>query len=98
MRVFGRAFEEVFEQYGLPKVIRSDNGGPFACTRALAGLTRLSAWWKAQGIGLDPDARSGATRNRMEATSVCTGTSARSCNRWAAGTWKINRSDSICGG
>ena len=50
-----RAFEEVFEQYGLPKVIRSDNGGPFACTRApaLAGLTRLSTWWKAQGIGLD---------------------------------------------
>jgi transposase InsO family protein len=48
-----RIFEEVFEQYGLPKVIRSDNGGPFACTRALAGLTRLSAWWKALGIGLD---------------------------------------------
>ncbi len=48
-----RVFEEVFEQYGLPKVIRSDNGGPFACTRALAGLTRLSAWWKALGIGLD---------------------------------------------
>jgi len=48
-----RVFEEVFEQYGLPKVIRSDNGGPFACTRALAGLTRLSAWWKALGIRLD---------------------------------------------
>jgi len=33
-----------------------------------------------------------------QATSVCTGTSARSCNRWAAGSWKINRRDSICGG
>ena len=48
-----RVFETVFEHYGLPRVIRSDNGSPFACTRAPAGLTRLSAWWKALGIRLD---------------------------------------------
>jgi transposase InsO family protein len=37
-------FEMVFRKFGLPKVIRSDNGVPFA-TRGIAGLSRLSAWW-----------------------------------------------------
>jgi transposase InsO family protein len=43
-------FERLFEQYGVPKAILSDNGNPFACTRALAGLTELSAWWVSLGI------------------------------------------------
>lgn len=38
------AFEEIFRQYGLPEVIRVDNGSPFGAYGAL-GLTRLSAWW-----------------------------------------------------
>ena len=42
-----------FEQYGLPKVIHSDNGTPFASTRGLCGLTRLSVWWLSYGIHLD---------------------------------------------
>lgn len=46
-------FERLFETYGLPQMIRSDNGSPFACTRAPLGLSRLSAWWIALGIGLD---------------------------------------------
>lgn len=46
-------FERLFKQYGLPKVIRSDNGPPFACTRGLLGLTRLSVWWLLLGIDLD---------------------------------------------
>ena len=46
-------FEEVFGQYGLPRVIRSDNGPPFASVRAPLGLTRLSAWWIMLGIDLD---------------------------------------------
>ena len=52
-------FERVFGSYGLPKVIRSDNGTPFAATRAPLGLSRLSAWWIALGIDLDriPPAR-----------------------------------------
>jgi len=38
-------FEKVFHTYGLPKIIRSDNGTPFAASRSLMGLSRLSAWW-----------------------------------------------------
>jgi transposase InsO family protein len=42
-------FEEIFREYGLPEVIRSDNGVPFA-SQGLGGLTRLSVWWKRLGI------------------------------------------------
>lgn len=43
----------VFERYGLPEVIRSDNGAPFAACGSPLGLSRLSAWWLALGINLD---------------------------------------------
>jgi putative transposase len=44
------AFEILFETHGLPKIIRVDNGTPFACTSAPCGLSRLSAWWCSLGI------------------------------------------------
>jgi putative transposase len=40
-----KEFERLFEKYGLPKVIRVDNGPPFASRQARGGLSRLSAWW-----------------------------------------------------
>ena len=43
------AFEGAFTKYGLPKVIRTDNGAPFASC-GLLGLTRLSVFWIKQGI------------------------------------------------
>lgn len=46
-------FERLFQIYGIPKVIRSDNGPPFASWKGLLGLTRLSAWWLSLGIQLD---------------------------------------------
>ena len=42
-------FERLFTEYGLPRIIRTDNGAPFA-SRGLAGLSRLSAKWLQLGI------------------------------------------------
>jgi transposase InsO family protein len=42
-------FEWVFRQYGLPQVIRTDNGAPFASV-AVGGLSPLSIWWIKLGI------------------------------------------------
>ena len=46
-------FEKLFERYGLPGAIRSDNGSPFACSSAILGLSRLSVWWLSLGISLE---------------------------------------------
>ena len=42
-------FERLFREYGLPTIIRSDNGVPFA-TQAIGRISRLSAWWIKLGI------------------------------------------------
>lgn len=44
-----RAFQRLFERYGLPDAIRSDNGNPFA-TLAPGGLSELSIWFIKLGI------------------------------------------------
>ena len=44
--------ERLFKDYGIPQVIRVDNGSPFGATGAL-GLTRLSAWWLKLGIKVE---------------------------------------------
>jgi transposase InsO family protein len=41
--------ERVFRKYGLPEVMRSDNGAPFASLGA-GGLSRLAVWWVKLGI------------------------------------------------
>ena len=41
---------DVFQKHGLPAVIRSDNGSPFAANNSPLGLSRLSAWWMSLGI------------------------------------------------
>ncbi len=47
-----RCFRAIFEQYGLPAVLRTDNGTPF-CGTGLARLSRLAVWWIRLGIRLD---------------------------------------------
>lgn len=42
-------FERTFRRYGLPEVIRTDNGAPFSSI-GLGGLSRLSYWWIRLGI------------------------------------------------
>jgi putative transposase len=44
-----RHFKALFETYGLPKRIRTDNGVPFA-SNALARLSQLSVWFVKLGI------------------------------------------------
>ena len=41
--------ERAFREYGLPRVIRTDNGPPFASV-GLGSLTPLSVWWVKLGI------------------------------------------------
>lgn len=41
------SFQKTFKKYGLPSVIRSDNGVPFS---AANGLSRLAVWWIDLGI------------------------------------------------
>ena len=47
-----QVMEGLFQTYGMPQVIRADNGSPFGATGAL-GLTRLSAWWIRLGIQVE---------------------------------------------
>ena len=42
-------FTRLFQEYGLPTRIRTDNGVPFA-TNTLARLSALSAWWVRLGV------------------------------------------------
>jgi hypothetical protein len=46
------SFERAFKRYGLPRVIRVDNGKPFGGGWVL-GLTQLSVWWRLLGIEVD---------------------------------------------
>lgn len=54
--------ERAFREYGLPRAIRTDNGGPFA-TKAIAGLSRLNVWWTQLGIAQDRIARGHPEQN-----------------------------------
>ena len=47
-----RAFKRIFRQYGIPQIIRVDNGTPFAAM-GLAGLSKLSVWWIELGIRVE---------------------------------------------
>jgi transposase InsO family protein len=45
-----RTMERIFAEHGLPAVIRSDNGSPFAAANSAIGLTALGVWWIELGI------------------------------------------------
>ena len=42
-------FRRLFQEYGLPGAIRSDNGAPFA-SPAICGFSQLNVWWIKLGI------------------------------------------------
>lgn len=43
-------FRQLFQRYGLPRVIRTDNGVPFGIPQALGGLSPLAVWWIRLGV------------------------------------------------
>ncbi len=45
-------FIKTFREYGMPQVMRTDNGTPFAST-GFGGLSSLSVWWVRLGIQLE---------------------------------------------
>jgi transposase InsO family protein len=45
-------FERAFQDFGLPRCLRSDNGEPFAGP-GLAGLSQLNIWWLRLGIAVE---------------------------------------------
>jgi transposase InsO family protein len=47
------AFEQLFQERGLPGAIRSDNGVPFASPNGLYGLSKLSVWWLRLGVEIE---------------------------------------------
>jgi transposase InsO family protein len=46
-------FERTFREFGLPHVIRTDNGVPFASAHAIYGLSKLAVWWLRLGIQIE---------------------------------------------
>src|SRR5438094_353869 len=44
------ALRACFAEFGLPRVIRTDNGVPFGAPLALGGLSPLAVWWIRLGI------------------------------------------------
>jgi putative transposase len=45
-----QVFIRLFKEYGLPKVVHSDNGTPFAARSNVRGISQLSAWLISLGI------------------------------------------------
>jgi putative transposase len=46
-------FDRAFQEFGLPRVIRTDNGVPFAGPTALYRLSKLAVWWLRLGIQIE---------------------------------------------
>jgi putative transposase len=61
LRRLRRVFTRLFQEFGLPDRIRTDNGTPFASI-ALGRLSRLSIWWIK--LGILPDLIEPASRHQ----------------------------------
>jgi putative transposase len=63
-------FERAFKEFGMPAVIRTDNGSPFAGPTALYRLSKLSVCGCAWGFGFNASSR--GIHNKTAGTSACT--------------------------
>lgn len=79
-------FQRLFLEYGLPRIIRTDNGVPFATT-ALGRLSTLSVWWIRLGIRpelIEPaHPEQNGSHERMHRTLKAEATRPPSANRGA---------------
>lgn len=48
-----KVFDRAFQEFGLPRAIRTDNGVPFASANSLFNLSKLSVWWLRLGIEIE---------------------------------------------
>lgn len=64
VRATEQIFVRLFREYGLPGVIRTDNGVPFAQPNALGRLGRLAFWWVRLGIRPEHNHAGDAVRER----------------------------------
>jgi putative transposase len=64
------AFDRAFTEFGLPGVIRTDNGVPFAAPTALYRLSKLAVWWLP---GFRSSGSNRGIRTRTAGTSACIG-------------------------
>jgi len=75
-----------FKEFGLPQVIRTDNGVPFASAHALCGFSKVAVWWLRLGIQIELE----------DLTYPLTATVTR-CGRICFNRRKINLSQ-VCAG
>jgi hypothetical protein len=80
------AFERAFTCYGLPEVIRVDNGSPFASIGP-GRLSKLSAWWITLGIRVEfirpGKPQDNGSHERMHRTLKAECCESVSINRWS---------------
>lgn len=83
-----RLFEAAFREYGLPEVIRTDNGAPFAAP-GLTGLSELSVWWVRLGVRPERIAKGKPQQNgRLERLHR---TLKAECATPPAATWRLQQ-------
>lgn len=81
-----KGFERAFARYGLPEIMRVDNGSPFGSIGP-GGLSKLSAWWITLGIGVEYSRpghpEDNGSHERMHRTMKAECCAPASENRWA---------------
>jgi transposase InsO family protein len=67
-------FERTFKEFGLPHVIRTDNGVPFASAHAIDGLSKLEFSKRSSKLGIVPPTHPGVFLNSPKpktTSSIC---------------------------
>jgi transposase InsO family protein len=81
-----KGFERAFESYGMPEIMRVDNGSPFGSIGP-GGLSKLSAWWITLGIRVEyirpGHPQDNGSHERMHRTMKAECCEPASANRWA---------------